>query len=140
MAFAGYLLKVGTGANAVEIPMKYMRASTFKATPDQRMEWSAERNVAGFLKRETVPNTPPKIEFNTPSMTNVQVAALNALFIGAFSDASQRKLTVEYFDQWSNSYKTHECYMPDVQFPIRNVDVANNIINYDEIRYAFIGY
>ena len=69
MAFSGYLIKVGTGT-PVEIPLKYMRAETYSVTPNQRLEWSAERDVTGVLHRETTPNMPPKIEFNTPLMTN----------------------------------------------------------------------
>ena len=61
MAFSGYLIKVGTGLAAVEIPMKYMRYTSYKVTPDQRMEWSAERDTTGVLHRETVANKPPKI-------------------------------------------------------------------------------
>lgn len=139
MAFSGYLIKVGTGT-PVEIPMKYMRAETYSVTPNQRLEWSAERDVTGVLHRETTPNMPPKIEFKTPLMTNTDIAALNTILNNAYSVSAERKLSVTYYDPESDSYKVHNCYMPDVKYEIRNVDSVNNVINYEELRYAFIGY
>lgn len=138
MAFNGYLIKVGSPA--VEIPLKYMRAETYSVTPNQRLEWSAERDVTGVLHRETTANMPPKIEFNTPLMTNKDIKALNTILSNAYSNATERKLSVTYYDPESDTYKTHDCYMPDVKYEIRNVDTVNNVINYEELRYAFIGY
>lgn len=140
MAFSGYLISLKTGANYVNIPLKYMRAETYSVTPEQRMEWSAERNINGFLNRVTVQNMPPKIEFNTPLMTNTDIATLNGLFQAAYTNVAERKLTIKYYDPESNSYKEHDCYMPDVKYEIRNVDEAKNVINYEELRYALIGY
>ena len=142
MAFSGYLIKVCSTENGTyaEVLPKYIRAETYNVTPNQRMEWSAERDVNGYLHRETVENKPPKIEFETPLMTNVEISALNAIFSGAYSDSSQRKLWVQYYDPETNSHKKHECYMPDVKYQIRNIDTTKNVINYEQLRYAFIGY
>lgn len=143
MAFAGYLIKVGyvSAQNpGTEIPLKYMRAETYTVTPNQRMEWSAERDTTGVLFRTTVPNMPPKIEFETPLMTNTEISALNTILQGAYTNANERKLKIEYYDPETDSYKTHDCYMPDVNYKIRNVDTVNNVINYQQLRYAFIGY
>lgn len=140
MAFSDYLIAVGTGQDTHKIPLKYMRAETYSVTPQQRMEWSAERDVTGVLHRETVANMPPKIEFNTPLMTNSDIVALNTLFQNAYTNTAERKLHVTYYDPESDSYKVHMCYMPDVQYTIRNVDATNHVINYEELRYAFIGY
>ena len=140
MAFTGYLIKVGPSGSEVEIPLKYMRAETYTVTPNQRLEWSAERDVTGVLHRETVANMPPKIEFNTPLMTNSDINALNTILSTAYSNVAERKLRVTYYDPESDSYKSHDCYMPDVHYQIRNADTVNNVINYEELRYAFIGY
>lgn len=140
MAFTGYLIKVGTGLAAVEIPMKYMRYTSYKVTPDQRMEWSAERDTTGVLHRETVANKPPKIEFETPYMTNKDIVTLNTLIQGKYTVAAERKLDITYYDPESDSYKTAAVYMPDVDYKIYNVDSVNNKILYEPLRYAFIGY
>lgn len=143
MAFNGYLIKVGyvSAQNpGTEIPLKYMRAETYTVTPNQRMEWSADRDTTGVLFRTTVPNMPPKIEFETPLMTNTEINALNTIIRSAYTNVNERKLTIQYYDPESDSYETHECYMPDVHYKIRNVDATNKVINYQELRYAFIGY
>lgn len=140
MAFQGYLIKVGTGNSATEIPLRFMRAETYSVTPDQRMEWSAERDITGVLHRDTVENMPPKIEFKTPLMTNKDIVQLNTIIQGAFTNQRERKISIEFYDPETDSYKTWDCYMPDVQYQIRNVDVARNIVNYQELRFAFIGY
>lgn len=140
MAFSGYLIKVSSSENGTyaEIPLKYIRAETYSVTPNQRMEWSAERDINGYLHRQVVANKPPKIEFETPLMTNAEVAALNSLI--NFEVAAERRLWVQFYDPGSNAYKKHPCYMPDIEYKIRNVDAANNVVNYEQIRYAFIGY
>lgn len=144
MSFSGYLIKVKKVVNNTttytEIPLTYMRAETYSVTPDQRMEWSAERDINGVLHRVTVDNRPPKIEFETPLMTNKQIKALNTIITDGYTDVAQRKLTIKYYDPSSDSYKEHDVYVPDVEYPIRNVDATNNVINYEQIRYAFIGY
>ena len=142
MAFSGYLIKVKnqTTSAYVEIPLKYMRAETYSVTPQQRMEWSAERDVNGFLHRVTVANMPPKIEFETPLMTNTEVSALNTIIQNGYINSAERKVNIQYYDPESDSYKTHDCYLPDVNYTIRNVDVTNRAINYEQLRYAFIGY
>jgi hypothetical protein len=138
--FAGWLIKCVTNGTPVEIPLKYMRAETYTVTPDQRMEWSAERDVTGVLHRETVQNLPPKIEFNTPLMTNSDINALNSIIKAAFTNYLQRNITIQFYDPERDQYWEWDCYMPDVKYHIRNADTVNNIINYEELRYAFIGY
>ena len=141
MAFNGYLVKVVNQDNSLtEIPLTFMRAETYKVTPQQRLEWSAERDVTGVLHRETVQNMPPKIEFKTPIMTNSMIKQLNTIFQSAYTNVAERKLTVEYYDPESDSYKRHECYMPDVDYVPLKVDKKKNIIWYNETRYALIGY
>lgn len=138
--FAGWLIKCVTNGTPVEIPLKYMRAETYTVTPDQRMEWSAERDVTGVLHRETVQNLPPKIEFNTPLMTNADINALNSIIKAAFTSYLQRNITIQFYDPERDQYWEWDCYMPDVHYQIRNADTTNHVINYEELRYAFIGY
>lgn len=140
MAFSGYLIKVSNSENGTytEIPLKYIRAETYSVTPNQRMEWSAERDINGYLHRQVVANKPPKIEFETPLMTNTEIAALNSLI--NFEVAAERRLWVQFYDPGSNAYKKHPCYMPDIEYRIRNVDTTKNVVNYEQLRYAFIGY
>ena len=136
--FQGWLLKVGSGMTLV--PTEMIKAETYKVSPNQRMEETAERDSTGVLWRETVPNMPPKIEFNTPAAYDTDVNALNAIFRAAYSNEQERKLTVAFYDPEENVYKSWVCYMPNIDFPIRTIDIDAKTIFYDEIRYAFIGY
>ena len=137
MAFSGYLIKL-KGGTAQELPMKYMAAESYSCTPDQRMEVSANRATTGLLHRNTVSHTAVKIEFETPPMTNKDIAALNALIQSHYTDALQRKLTIEFYNNETDSYRDAVVYMPDVQYNITRID--GNTIHYNKVRYAFIEY
>lgn len=141
MAFAGYLIKL-KGGTAEELPMKYMAFSSYKANPDQRMEASdTSRATTGYLHRTTVQHTATKIEFETPAqMTNKDIATLNALIAGHYTDVLQRKLVIEYYDNETDSYKEGTVYCPDREYPIERIDKNKNLIYYNPIRYAFIEY
>lgn len=141
MAFSGYLLKIGTGNSAVEFPMKYISYDTYSVTPNQRQEQKASRNAKGLLVRVTLSHMPVKIEFETnDGMTNTDVAQIGTLLRGKYIIQKERKLNITYYDPEEDTYKTAQCYMPDVQYKIKNIDKANNKVYYNKLRYAFIEY
>ena len=137
MAYSGYLIKVG-GANGTQLPMKYIKAEGYDVSPNQRMESEAKRDVTGVLHRTTVAHTATKVEFNTPKMTNRDVDDMMTMFRNNWSSTAERKLTIQYYDPETDSYKEGTFYMPDIKFPINRVD--GNLIYYNEIRIAFIEY
>ena len=139
MAYAGYLIKLG-GSSGTSLPFKYIKAESYSCTPNQRMESSANRAVTGVLVRTTVAHTATKIEFETVYLTNAERKALNDLFQNAMSNTLERKITLYYYDDETDSYKTGDFYMPDVQYEIYKVDNTKNIITYSPVRYAFIEY
>jgi hypothetical protein len=140
MAYSGKLVEVKISNSWTNIPMKYMAIESYKVTPNQRMESSANRAIDGVLRRQTVAHTATKIEFTTPPLTNSDVNALNTLLTSAFTDSLQRKLSVKYYNPSSDTYETGTFYMPDVEYPINRVDNKNNIIHYNPLRFAFIEY
>ena len=137
MAFSGYLIKIG-GSEGTTLPMKYVKAEAYTITPNQRMESEAKRSVTGVLYRTTVEHTASKIEFNTPVLKNSDMNAMMALFRDAWTSTIERKLTLEYYDMETDSYKTGEFYMPDIKFEIMRIE--GNTIYYNETRIAFIEY
>lgn len=137
MAYSGYLIKVG-GSNGTQLPMKYIKVEGYDVSPNQRMEVEAKRDVTGVLHRTTVAHTATKVEFNTPKMTNYDVDAMMTLFRNNWSSTAERKLTIQYYDPETDSYKEGTFYMPDIKFPINRVN--GNTIYYNEIRIAFIEY
>ena len=121
MAYNGYLIKLG-GANGTELPMKYIKLSGYDITPNQRMESEAKRAVTGVLHRTTVAHTASKIEFNTPNITNVDVNAMMTLIRNAWTSIEERKLTLQYYEMETDSYKEGTFYMPDIKFQIDHID------------------
>ena len=139
MAYAGYLIKLG-GSGGTVLPNKYIAIENYKSTPNQRMEIKATRAVTGILHRTTVEHKASKIEFTTPIITNTDLAALNNLLISHFSNNLERKITINYYDQETDSYRDAICYMPDVSYDIMRIDTKTNTIYYSGVRYAFIEY
>jgi len=137
MAFSGYLIKLG-GSAGTELPMKYMKLDAYNITPNQRMESEAKRAVTGVLHRTTVAHTASKIEFNTPIMTNADVDAMMTLIRNNWTNTQERKITLQYYDMETDSYKEGTFYMPDVKFQIYRIE--GNTIFYKENRFAFIEY
>lgn len=139
MAYSGYLIRLG-GIGGTDLPMKYIKLGDYSITPNQRMESEAKRAVTGLLHRATVEHTSSKIEFNTPNLTNRDIDAMMSLIRGYWSSASERKLTLAYYDMETDSYKTGEFYMPDIKFQIDHIDNTRNVVYYKETRIAFIEY
>lgn len=140
MAFNGKLIELKTGANYVEFPLKYVKAESYKATPNQRMESDAKRATTGLLKRTTVEHTASKIDFTTPPITNTDMGAINTLLSNAYTDVKSRTLDLRYYDPETDSYKTGTFYVPDIDYEITRVDLALTMIQYSGVRIAFIEY
>lgn len=136
MAYAGYLIKL-TRNNQV-LPLGYMKPESYSATPNQRMESEAGRATTGLLHRTTIEHTSTKIEFETPPLTNHQLVTLNNLLASNMSDRHRRDIAIEYYNNETDSYKTANCYMPDVKYTIYRVH--EDTVFYKPIRYAFIEY
>lgn len=139
MAYAGYLIKLG-GSSGTALPVKYIAINSYKSTPNQRMEAKASRSVDGYLHRTTVSHVATKIEFTTPVITNKDLAALNTLLSNNFSNTLERKITINYYDQETDTYRNADCYMPDISYEIDHIDKKTNTVYYNGIRYAFIEY
>lgn len=139
MAFNGKLVELKKPDNTfIELPLDMISAQSYDASPNQRMESSAGRSTTGYLSRTTCEHTASKIEFETVPCTNFDIAKLNALFQGCFTNALQRNITIRYYDPETDDYKTADCYMPDVKYPINRIE--GTTIHYNSVRYAFIEY
>jgi len=134
MAYAGYLLKVG----GTTLPLTYMRVESYKVTPNQRLETSAERNVTGQLMRATLAHMPSKIEFNTPYLKEAQLRTFMSLLTAAYTSAQERKLTLTFFCPDTGLYQTGTVYVPDIDYTIYSA--AGGDLLYAPIRVAFIEY
>ena len=123
----------------VSIPLGMIRYETYQITPQQTIDLDSYRSENGNLLRNPVA-TKCKIEFNTPLMTDSEWADVWKIIKAGFNNNTERKLKLRYYDTLSATYKTGYFYVPDVQTTIRNIDEGAGVINYNEIRIAFIEY
>lgn len=123
----------------VSIPLGMIRYETYQITPQQTIDLDSYRSENGNLLRNPVA-TKCKLEFNTPLMTDTQWAEIWNFIKAGFNNSTERKLKLKYYDTLSATYKTGYFYVPDVQTTIRNIEEDEGVINYQEIRLAFIEY
>lgn len=138
MAYQGYLIRVGSW----NFPLEYIRYDTYKITPNQRIDLDSTVTTSGYLWRQVLEHTRTKVEFDMPMMDmSAQIEIMNNIRAAWTSNGTtlQRECQVSYYDPETNDYKTMNCYMPDIDWKIRNIDNTSPYnINYDETRIAFI--
>lgn len=140
MSFNGYLIKlIATNNTKTELPIQYIRYSTYKCEKNT-MDLDPTRSLDGILHRNPLSHTAYKVEFETVSMDNVQLQAFLSIIRAKYRSSLAKDVYMEYYDPEVDSYRTGHFYVPDINFPIRNVDTAHNKINYNQVRIAFIEY
>ena len=135
-SFEGWLLKFGSKI----VPNKYLAYDDYTATPNQRTEVEAYRDLNNLLHRDTSPNFKTKIDFNTRPMWLPDKVEMQSVFASGLVNRAQRKYNVTYWDDEQNTYKTGVFYMPDVDYKIINVDEETKNILYNKMRFALIEY
>lgn len=137
MAFNGILLTVGN----YEIDgTYYINYKSYNVTR-QVQDLDSYRNANGVLVRNALDHVPIKIEFETrENLTNTDLATFLGAIRSNFSVPKERKANVTAFVPELNDYITQDMYMPDPQIKIKRITPNTNIIYYESIRIAFIGY
>ncbi len=136
--FEGYLIKSGN-TNAV-FPHKYIKLETYKATPNQREEIEAYRDdYTRDLTRVTAVGKKSKVEFSTLEGLNLaQKKEIQAFFNACMTDTSQRKVYLKCWNDETNEYFTSYFYIPDVEYPIR--EIKGHDITYNSLIYKLVEY
>ena len=137
MAYAGYLIKVGS----YTIPLSLIRAETytvFKSVTD--LDSYVDAN--GLLHRNALDHIANKVEFETvPMLTNTQFASLMTNLYNNMTtdeDKKERKASVTLYIPETDTYVTQDMYMPDIKPTLYYADATK--IQYNQVRLAFIGY
>ena len=135
MAYAGYLVKVGT----YTIPLSFIKAESYKVT-HLIQDLDSYRDADGVLHRNALSHVPDKCEFEcVPMLTNTEISTVVNSIRGQFTNAAERKASVTIYIPETDSYVTNEdMYMPDPEYSIYYAD--SNKIQYNSVRFAFIGY
>ena len=134
MAYKGYLIKVG---NYI-IPHSMMSAKTYQVTKNGQ-DLDSYRDANGELHRTALEHFVAKVEFETPPLkTNNDFANLMGSIQRNYINATEKRVNAEVYIPETDSYMTQDMYVPDIKFEIYYADA--NVIKYNPVRIAFIGY
>ncbi len=128
MGYQGWLLKF----EGRIFPMDFIAHHSYDATPSQKQDEDSYQDSDGRLHRNILPHTRTKIEWNTPFMHLEEKKEMQSYF------PNRETMTVEYWNDETNSYETGEFYVPDIKFPYYDADADG--IRYNPIRVALIEY
>ena len=134
MAYKGYLIKIG---NYI-FPRSMIKAESYKAT-NYGQDSDSTRDVNGILHRTALENTAPKVEFETRNMLdNTQVSSIFANIQANYTNAVEKKASVEVYVPELNKYVTSDMYMTDFEPTMYFADEKE--IKYLSTRMAWISY
>ena len=134
MAYKGYLIKIG---NYI-FPLSMIKAESYKAT-NYGQDLDSTRDVNGILHRKALENTAPKVEFETRNMLdNTQVSSIFANIQANYTNAVEKKASVEVYVPELNKYVTSDMYMADFEPTMYFADEKE--IKYLSTRMAWISY
>lgn len=129
--FEGWLLKI----NGVEFPTKYIRADTYKATPDQETDLDDYTDNNGVFHRNVLPAKATKIEFSIKPVRLVDMKVIQNLL-----PKPRNEITIEYWNDDKMLYQSGRAYIPDISYEPYMVYRDVKDILYKETRVAFIEY
>lgn len=130
--YQGYLLKFG---NTI-MPNKYFLE--YSSTPNQRMESDAQRDQLGDLHRTTLPHHKSSVTFSTHILPLDEKIRFQNIINNAITNSLQRRVSVTYWNDETNSYHSGSFYIPDIEFQVIDADATN--IEYNPITVELIEY
>lgn len=136
MAFNGSLIKLGSE----NFPLSFVYKDSYKITPNRRQDMDSQRNANGILIRNVLDHTASTISFTTKPMTNSDLASMMSFIRRKYINEKEKKLSITYYCPDLDDYKVGEFYLPDIEFPIMQVDVENRKIRYGSFTLEFIEY
>lgn len=120
MSFNGYYVKIGTckfnGERVNNIPTPIMKREGFKILPKLVIVTDDKRTASGKLYIKPLPHRPTKMELTFPVMTPEQYRIIKKAFRGELTNEPEMELTVEYYDEDTDSYKTGTFYHTDISY------------------------
>lgn len=137
--FDGWLIKFG----GTILPNSFLLADGWESTPNQRIEIDAYRDANVLLHRETAENFKTKIILTIREMNlNEKIAFQNVIGLATLggTEKKERKVTVTYWNDEENSYRTAIMYMPDIKYQIHTVNESRKDIEYKSFKVTLIEY
>ena len=136
--FKGYLLRAV--ATDTILSGEFINTSSWKSTPNQREEIKAWRDDnTRNLYRITAKGKKSAFSFETiDGMNLAQKMAFLKFFTDAESNAEERKIQLEYWNDEDNAYKIGYFYRPNMEFTIQEY-TADDII-YARMSFEVVEY
>lgn len=123
---------------------EFIGANNYTATPNQMQDLDSYVNANGKLKRNVLPHSRSKIEFNTPYLKHAKKLKLVKLLNSAMAlkdgtcNKAERKVRIRFYNDWTDDYETAFCYIPDI--PFQYGGTYSGVPLYLPVRVAFIEY
>ena len=138
----GYLLRARKTDNDEweTFPMQYINEASYEVTPNQREEIKAYRNEnTRNLHRVTAAGKKTSISFKTrPNLHLKDKIAIQRWFTSNENNHNQRRITIRFWNDEDNEYKTGDFYRTDIKFTIKKV--TDDDIIYDELQVELVEY
>lgn len=121
--FAGYYLKIDgckfdgiTPLPGETVPAPAMKREGLKVLPKLVQVTDEQRVASGKLYIKELPHKPSKFELTFPIMTRTQYNICKRAFRGELTSEDEMYLTVEYYDEDTDTYKTGTFYHTDISY------------------------
>lgn len=138
MSWKGYFFKAIESGKT--FPNKYIKWSTWQATPEQREEIVAYRDDnTRELYRVTASGKKSVFSFETrANLTLAEKEEIMSFFTDSEVDSAQRKIQLEYWNDATSEYKTGYFYRPNMPFKI--IKISDTNVWYDSMTIECIEY
>lgn len=132
--FGGYLIKAGD----FTVPMEYINEKGYSA-PVNTIDEDSYTDNFGVLNR-TVINKIPIVTVSFIEMNDEELDVIMSGFRRNYLVPDERKLRVSLWVPEYRDYVEQDMFIKDPDFPINNIDLEKNVINYDAFSLKFEGY
>jgi len=131
----------GTVYGGYAFPLKYIKFDSYKVLYSVT-DLDSYRDQSGKLQRNALAHRPIKVEFETPAMLdNDEFGSLMAELQARYTIPAEKKLVIDVFVAEINDYLvSQEVYIPDLNIQMYRYNKAMGKLQYDPVRFAFIGY
>lgn len=140
MAFDGNLVYLVGSSDATPFPIKYVYKDSYVVAPNRRQDLDSAVNANGVLERNVLDVTRSTIKFTVKPMYNHDLAEFMRIVRNKYSSQKEKKIQLYYYCPDLDDYKVGNFYVPDIEFPIMQVDSENKRIRYGTFDFEFIEY
>lgn len=146
MAFQGYLIRVASSENSnnwYTIPHSFISEGAYDATYSA-LDSNSNRNGNGVLDRNVLPHKVAHCVIGLrENLTESEIGQLFGASGGIstrYANSLEKSIYVKMWIPEENDYVTSLCYVPDINFKIKQIKQNPPEIKYASSTLEFIGY